>query len=123
MPDLDLVTPDAVVRGLAANDDFLPPPALWAALHSMRRAVGPELAPRLALGTALSMMKLTSASVQGLLGWLEQVTGADAQDVSVERICTEPVFAFRSGAEVTFPRGLDALLAGMTDTQEKGRTK
>lgn len=112
----DLVTPDGTVHDLAAAGEFVPPPALFGALQAMRRAVGPVMAPRVPLQTALHMMKVGADSAESLLGWLEQITGADAHEVSLERICTEAVFAFRSGAEFTVPAGLASLvtpLAGL----------
>lgn len=111
----DLVTADGVVRDLAGGSDFLPPPALFGALHALRRAVGPDMAPRIDLSTALTMMRLPAESASALPDWLEQITGADPRTVSLERICTEPVFAFRSDAEFTVPAGLATLVAPLTE--------
>ncbi|WP_269759949.1 flavin monoamine oxidase family protein [Ornithinimicrobium faecis] len=112
----DLVTADGVVRDLAGGDGFAPPPALFGALHAMRRAVGPDMAPRISLSSALTMMRLPEESALALPGWLEQITGGDPRDVSLERICTEAVFAFRSDAEFTLPPGLATLVDPLSES-------
>lgn len=110
----DLVTQDGAVHDLASSGDLVPPPALFGALHALRRAVGGQLAQRITLTMALTMMKVSPDSARALPGWLEQITGADHSATSLERVCTEPVFAFRSDAEFTVPAGLATLLDPLT---------
>lgn len=112
----DLVTPGGTPHGLGpgSDDGFLPPPLLAGALQALRRSVGPVVAPRMPVGTALGLLKLPADTTESLIGWLEQITGADPRAVDLERVCTDPVYAFRQDAEFTVPDGLVTLLRPLT---------
>lgn len=106
----DVITADGVVHDLGGSDGFIPPPALFGALHALRRAVGPVMASRLPLHVAVTMLRLPGSSAEALPAWLEQITGTDPRDTDLERICNDPVYGFRSDAEFTIPSGLHNLL-------------